>query len=865
MLRLVLLIVFIFLNTQIVSAQNATILTSIIVDDNNLSGGGFQSDVTITDDGLTVYSAADVSGIFKSTDGGLSYVTINEGLQSPKIASIAITPDNKRILYAGSGDKGNNGGLFRSENGGETWIITAAGDSAFFAGNHSFKDDPVPDSHPRSNGDLIAVAVGQDTATYTDDVVIVGTYKHGVKVFTEGGDKEAVFIDPIFEDAAAFVRSIAYNPAIPNMAFAAIQFQDSLQNGIYKIDFSNTDSISTALVYQTLRPEGLAVLNSGHVYGAIGAAGIVKYNGNSWYLVNNNLDNSLPRQWTAVTGYVKNGTTDIVYASVNNRIGEIAGPNFSSVWRSKNGGQLWEPLVDAIDNVSHQIYGQSYDWWYSTKAFPNASLGKGNNVVSSIDVAKGTFENFVTDDIIYVSGRGGIWKSEDGGGNWNPAVYNMQATANNDVAINPNNPTQIAIANTDYVVLETSDRFRNSSLSRDKPANSSSKGYDVIFDATSDDVIVGTGSRDNNEGGEVFIKPAEDLGNLNVPWLNTKLIDETSNQGRVRAVSYGYHDGNSALTTVSILAAVEEDGVYRYHNGVWTKSTGISFSNKTNRSRFIWPDNCHSGVVYLLDLSTGLLRSNDGGVNWTNIWPCMTFHNNDFFNTGYITADDNDPTTLYLSMQSKNTSCIGKKFKVYKMEGADEAIFGDPDTSDNITDITFHSNNSQIKRPGPLGIGPDGKLWLTQQQDSKNNIDAELFVMEDPQNDLSFIDVTSEDYRNIAIQPSGIDVSSDGYVYIAQSGTGLVKIKYTDTANIQLSDACIEIYPNSTNSVFTIMGTLSQYTIEIIDANGDVYSVLDNTGDSVCIDVSDLPLGTFLVRVSNPVTAQLQVEKILKF
>jgi len=80
-----------------ICAQN-TITTSIIVDKNNISGGGFQSDVTISDDGLTVYSSADVSGVFKSTDGGLSYVNVNQGLESPKVASLAITPDNDPIL-----------------------------------------------------------------------------------------------------------------------------------------------------------------------------------------------------------------------------------------------------------------------------------------------------------------------------------------------------------------------------------------------------------------------------------------------------------------------------------------------------------------------------------------------------------------------------------------------------------------------------------------------------------------------------------------------------------------------------------------------------------------------------------------------
>jgi len=69
----------------------------IQIEDNNVSGGGFQSDVAISNDGLTVYSAADVSGIFKSTDGGLRFKSVNEGLMSQKVASIVITPDNDQL------------------------------------------------------------------------------------------------------------------------------------------------------------------------------------------------------------------------------------------------------------------------------------------------------------------------------------------------------------------------------------------------------------------------------------------------------------------------------------------------------------------------------------------------------------------------------------------------------------------------------------------------------------------------------------------------------------------------------------------------------------------------------------------------
>jgi len=843
------------------NAQQTNDINSIIIKENNLSGGGFQSDVTITNNGQTVYSSADVSGISKSTDGGRSYVSINEGLKSPKVASLAVTPDNDQIIYAGTGDKGGSGGLFRSTNGGDTWVLTEMGNNAQFAGNHSDNNDPVPNGHPRSNGDLIVVKEGLVINSFIDDVVIAGSYKNGVVIFTEGGDVRASVVEP-----NGFVRAVAYNPAKADTAYAAIQFWNGIQdmkNGIYEIDFSNPFMPKSTLVYYTPQPESICILESGNVYAAIGKAGIAKYDKNSWTLVNSGLDTNNPlRQWSAVTGYLK-GTKDVIYAAVNNLGGNANGTPYSSVWRSKDGGVIWADLINSNSIISHQIYGQTYDWWYSTKAFPPATIGGTNSVVSSIDVDQGDKPLSIFDDIIYVSGRGGIWKSENNGNLWQPAVFNMQVTSNNGVAVNPNNSSQIALANTDYVVMETSDSFNNGNVSRDKPSGSESKAYDIIFDSNSDDVIVGVGSRDNNVGGEVYTKASSDLGNLNQTWHNTMLQSVTN--GRVRAVAYGYHNGVQNTDRI-ILAAVENEGVYRHHNGQWLPANNIDI-NATKRSNFVWPDNTNSGVVYLLDLSTGLHRSIDGGINWENMWPCMKFNNKDFFNTGYITADDNDVSTLFISMQGG--SCIPAdpnvtKFNVYRLTNADTKIFQAPGTA-HISNITTHSGNLPIKRPGPIVCSHDGKLWLTEQSDSQNGITSALYVMQNPHNDMSFIDVTTNKYRNTVISPSGIDVSNDGHIYISQNGSGLVKIQYTGPPQIGLSNACIEVYPELESSLYTISGILSGFNIDILDVNRNTYSSLPTNLPTVSFDVNSLPSGTFFIRVSDPNNNQLHLEKIIKF
>jgi photosystem II stability/assembly factor-like uncharacterized protein len=61
-------------------------------------------------------------GIFMSTDGGASWLPINNGLAGlfdirSSITALVIDPQNSNILYAGT----SGGGVFRSIDGGTNW------------------------------------------------------------------------------------------------------------------------------------------------------------------------------------------------------------------------------------------------------------------------------------------------------------------------------------------------------------------------------------------------------------------------------------------------------------------------------------------------------------------------------------------------------------------------------------------------------------------------------------------------------------------------------------------------------------------------------------------------------------------------
>jgi photosystem II stability/assembly factor-like uncharacterized protein len=56
------------------------------------------------------------NGVFKSTDGGANWRTINDGLTNVGVNVLAIDPVTTTTIYAGTA-----GGIFRSVDGGKNW------------------------------------------------------------------------------------------------------------------------------------------------------------------------------------------------------------------------------------------------------------------------------------------------------------------------------------------------------------------------------------------------------------------------------------------------------------------------------------------------------------------------------------------------------------------------------------------------------------------------------------------------------------------------------------------------------------------------------------------------------------------------
>ncbi|MGH7426076.1 MAG: WD40/YVTN/BNR-like repeat-containing protein, partial [Candidatus Methylomirabilales bacterium] len=143
-----------------------------------LHGGGHQNVTAVAAGSSTVLSGADVSGVNRSANLGLVYAPSNLGLTTLKVASLAYHPSVAGRLYAATGNEGRSGGFYRSNDDGRSWELLS--EVPKFSGNHAPSNPAVPENHPRSTGNLIAI----DAAS---GIIWVGTFKDGVMRSTDGG------------------------------------------------------------------------------------------------------------------------------------------------------------------------------------------------------------------------------------------------------------------------------------------------------------------------------------------------------------------------------------------------------------------------------------------------------------------------------------------------------------------------------------------------------------------------------------------------------------------------------------------------------------------------------------------------------
>lgn len=90
--------------------------------------GGRIDDIAVAEtDPKTIYIGAAAGGLWKSTDGGMTWTSLFDSQPNPSIGAVAVAPSNPSIVWVGTGEANNRqsaswgDGVFKSTDGGKTW------------------------------------------------------------------------------------------------------------------------------------------------------------------------------------------------------------------------------------------------------------------------------------------------------------------------------------------------------------------------------------------------------------------------------------------------------------------------------------------------------------------------------------------------------------------------------------------------------------------------------------------------------------------------------------------------------------------------------------------------------------------------
>ena len=681
-----------------------------------IDGGGFQNVVAVDPAGSGLLLAGgDVSGFHRSLDWGRSWTTANRGvaaLAQLRIASIVFSPQTPGKVYAGTGNDGAGGGLLVSSDNGLNWELRSTAPQ-FSGGNTSVASLPRP--HPRSTGNLLAIDA-------TAGLLYAATFKDGVmRSADDGRTWTSIGL------SGTYLRSLALDPSNPEFLYAA-----SYGSGVYRTTTASSDGGFAPLPDSPATAEELLAQGS-ELYAAAGPDGVFRSSdrGGTWAQLAPAALRTDGPVWTTIAGRA-DGVANVLFAGADNPTRTPDG--WHSVMRSTDSGQTWLPVTQAI-RISTSVGGPGGEQWWHASEHRTAMLGGASYTPAQISIDP------TNPDRVFVAGRAGIWGTQDSASNWYPMTSGLGVTINRSVIADPNTPGRVYVANTDYLMLASTDGLARVTHAR-PPTARGTVGYSLALETstTPSAVYLASGDRELNADGEIHSNPDPVAGGT---WVDEGLAAVTGGK-RPLAVAVQNVEGRPV-----IVAAVEEGGVWRKQYDLWTKSDGLAMSGiqRTKAASLSWTPG--SPDVFLYDRETGVWRSNDEGRTWAMIWGMPSRGEG----TGYVVADPTSPGRLYVSVGGTG---------LYVLTSATTGTVG--------TGITPTKLGS-FSRPGAISVGRDGRLYAAEV--GGQGAGAALSISND--NGLTWTDAADDYYHRSALFPLAMAVGPERNIYLSLNGNGAIR------------------------------------------------------------------------------------------
>lgn len=309
-----------------------------------------------------LYIAAPSGGVWKTTDGGTSWIPLTDTLPTLGASSLLIDPTNTNTVYFGSGDRDGADapglGVFKSTDAGNTWSSVNTG-----MGNETVGDMLM---HP------------------TNSSIIIAATSDGIYRTTNGGSSWTKTTS-----SSAHFKDLEFKPGNPNIVYAAADgtFYRSTNNG------QSWSSVSSGLPGSGRYVIGVSAANSSYVYVVSG-----DYNGLVGCYRSTNSGTSFSTRSTSpnILGYSETG--------------------------NDNRSQAWYDLAIAVDpSNANTVYVGGINIWKSSNGGSSWSLNAhwvGSGGVPAVHADIHSLDFSPVNSRLYSGNDGGVYYTSNGGSTW---------------------------------------------------------------------------------------------------------------------------------------------------------------------------------------------------------------------------------------------------------------------------------------------------------------------------------------------------------------------------------------------------------------------------------------------------------------
>lgn len=570
-------------------------------------------------DANTIYAGAGGGGVWKTTNGGTSWLPLTDGLGSLGASSIVVEPTNPQIVYlaTGDGDARDNPsvGVMKSLDGGTTWNMTGLN------WIHSeLKYIYKLLRHPSDPNILFAATT-------------VGIYK-------------------TIDAGASWVLSS------PNLAFYDIE----VKPGDGTIYYASATTSSNTWVYKSSDTGNSWTVKHTLTDAERCAIAVSPANPSYVALLYGKYSDSGFRGFYSSTN---SGETFNLISSTPNLLG----------WNSNGGdagGQAWYDLTLAIDPTNASIiYVGGVNTWKSTNGGSTWKINtmwtsSGRTPVVHADKHAMEWQNNTT---LFQGNDGGLYKTTNGGSAWTHLSNTMVISQMYRIGIAQTNSSLIAGLQDNGTKSRSTTNTWTDRIGGD--------GMDCAINPTNASIMFGELyygdlKRSTNGGGTwSTTHPTSESGAWVTPfalapsspttiYLGYKNIFKSTNNGTGwTALTTGRTVNTRSLaiapSNANVVYFAEDALIQTGGNKMYKTTNGATFAAITNpsdsgRINSITVDNTNSNTVWVsmsgYHQGKKIFKSTDGGTSWTNISGslpnlpanCVTFMNNS--NGGVYVAMD---------------------------------------------------------------------------------------------------------------------------------------------------------------------------------------------------------------------------------